>query len=607
MITSSELREKYLQFFKDRGHAIIPSAPLVPENDASTLFISAGMQPLVPYLLGQEHPAGTRLVNCQKCIRTGDIDEVGDAFHHTFFEMLGNWSLGDYFKEKSIPWSFEFLTKELNIPVEKLSVSVFAGDQDAPRDTEAAELWKSVGIPGERIYYFGKEDNWWAAGDTGPCGPDTEIFYDVTGEPCSPDCRPGDNCGRYFEIWNNVFMVYNRREDGSLEELPKKNVDTGMGLDRTVTVLNGLDDDYKNDLFSPLIEKTNQFLLRHVYGIDPRVNRAYRIIADHMRAVTFLISEGVFPGNKDKEYIVRRLIRNAQTQKFLWGEQKESLSLLVEPVCDVYKDIYPELLSKKTKIEQTIMEEEDKFSPAFEKGSKIWGKWVKDHPVGAVIPGSSVVGQGKPIPPVSAQILFDAYQTHGVPIEFMKDLTNGNIDEKGFYELLNKHQELSRTASAGMFKGGLAGDTPIMRKYHTTAHLLQAALRKVLGEHVEQAGQNITDERLRFDFKHQSALTEDEKKQVEDIINKNIEEAHPVYSKVMDLEEAYKEGALGFFKDKYGDQVSVYTVGDPEGVWVSKEICGGPHVDNTDEIGHVTIVKEESAGAGIRRIYIQLQ
>ncbi len=588
MITSSELREKYLKYFELKGHKVISSASLIPENDASTLFVSAGMQPLVPYLLGETHPSGTRLVGCQKCVRTDDIDEVGDAYHHTFFEMLGNWSLGDYFKKESIPWSYEFLTTELGISPDKLSVSVFAGDDDAPRDTEAAEIWKSVGIPDERIYYFGKEDNWWAAGPTGPCGPDTEIFYDVTGVPCTPDCKPGDICGRYFEIWNNVFMVYNRLDDGTLEELPNKNVDTGMGLERTIAVLNGLDDNYKSDLFWPIILK-----IKELTGENYEDNRkSIRIIADHIRASVFLIADGIVPSNKLQGYVLRRLLRRAATRAFLLNKDFNSkdFNTLSKIIFENYS-FYLKNANKEV-IENEISTEIRKFRSTLEKGLK----------------------EVQKIENIDGKIAFDLYQSYGFPLELTEELfleKGQQVDKEKFAEEFEIHRELSRTASAGMFKGGLAGDTPTMRKYHTTAHLLQAALRKVLGEHVEQKGQNITDERLRFDFKHSSPVTDMEKDKVEQIINEAIDKALPMYSKVVDLEEAYEDGALGFFRDKYGDQVSVYTIGSPstgsgqfsDENWVSKEICGGPHVGNTSEIGHVTINKEESAGAGIRRIY----
>lgn len=592
-VTSRELREKYLKFFEKKGHSVIPSAPLVPENDASTLFISAGMQPLVPYLLGEAHPAGKRLVNCQKCIRTGDIDEVGDTFHHTFFEMLGNWSLGDYFKKESVPWSFEFLTKELNLDPERLSVSVFAGDTDAPKDEEAAELWKSVGIPEERIYYFGKEDNWWAAGSIGPCGPDTEIFFDVTQKPCGPDCKPGDNCGRFFEIWNNVFMVYNRLEDGSLEELPKKNVDTGMGLDRTITILNGLDDNYKNDLFKPALEVL--VVLRKNGPTYEESPKPYRIILDHLRAAIFIVDDGVEPSNKGQGYVLRRLIRRAMVQARKLGmSDDEWLSNTLPSLMQPYIKKYPSLYENTPYINEVITLEVGKFRKTIDKGLKEFEKFDYNQ--------------------LNTLNAFNLYQSHGFPLEVIQELflqRNVLLDEKEFRELQKYHADLSRKVAARMFKGGLAGDTPTMRKYHTTAHLLQAALRKVLGEHVEQAGQNITDERLRFDFKHNQALSHEEIKLIEDQVNQVIDENLPVTSKVMPLEEAYAQGALGFFKDKYGDQVSVYTIGDPSTSDgrsgfppFSREICGGPHVANTGEIGRVKITKQESAGAGVRRIYM---
>lgn len=588
LMTSRELREKYLKFFENKGHKIIPSTPLVPENDSSTLFISAGMQPLVPYLLGQPHPAGTRLVNVQKCIRTGDIDEVGDTFHHTFFEMLGNWSLGDYFKKESIPWSYEFLTEELGISPEKLSVSVFAGDDDAPRDEEAAELWKGVGISEDRIYYFGKEDNWWAAGPTGPCGPDTEIFYDVTGKPCGSDCRPSDNCGRYFEIWNNVFMVYNRKKDGTLEELPKKNVDTGMGLERTIAVLNGLDDNYQSDLWLPIILNIERLSSKTYLGNE----KPMRIIADHMRASLFLIADGVVPSNKGHGYILRRLLRRlaAKMLNLTPGvrpiDEYEEIS---KAVIDLYGNTYPELNTIQSTVHTIFADELTKFSHSLIKGTTEIRKAVE----------------------VTGKMAFDLLQTHGVPLELTKEIAEEKgqkIDEEEFKKEFEKHQKLSRTASAGMFRGGLATMGETETKYHTATHLLQAALRQVLGSHVKQMGSNITTERLRFDFSHPRALTQEELKLIGELVNQKIEEDLPVTREVMNKDKALAEGALAFFKEKYPDEVSVYTIGPTaaSGQAFSKEICGGPHVAHTGEIGRVTITKEESAGAGVRRIYAKL-
>ncbi|TSC90194.1 MAG: alanyl-tRNA synthetase [Microgenomates group bacterium Gr01-1014_5] len=605
-MTSADLREKYLKFFEKKGHKIIPSASLVLENDPSTLFVSAGMQPLVPYLLGQQHSAGTRLVNVQKCIRTGDIDEVGDTFHHTFFEMLGNWSLGDYFKQESIPWSFEFLTRELDISPDKLSVSVFAGDGDAPRDEEAAELWKSVGIPAARIYYFGKEDNWWAAGATGPCGPDTEIFYDVTGKPCSPDCRPGDNCGRYFEIWNNVFMVYNRRDDGTLEELPKKNVDTGMGLERTIAVLNGLNDNYKSDLFLPIINK-----IEEVTGKKYEENiKPLRRIADHIRASVFIISDSVEPSNMARGYVLRRLVRRAL--RFLHKLEAESQTVLkiAESVIDNYSPIYPELKANSEHILKVLGEEEKKFE------EPINDLELYKQDLQAAIEYQLIKKIGTDRVPIlskpgiaSGKYVFENYQSYGVPPDLAQDIVEElgiKFDEKELEQAMVEHQEKSRTASVGMFKGGLATTGETETKYHTATHLLQAALRHVLGDHVHQMGSNITSERLRFDFSNPKALSSQEIELISELVNQKIVEDLLVTREVISKDKALAEGTLAFFKEKYPDEVLVYTIGNPGGEWFSKELCGGPHVGHTGEIGRVTITKEESAGMGVRRIYIKI-
>ncbi|OGY13823.1 MAG: alanine--tRNA ligase [Candidatus Blackburnbacteria bacterium RIFCSPLOWO2_01_FULL_41_27] len=606
-MTSAELREKYLKFFEDKGHKIIPSASLVPENDPSTLFISAGMQPLVPYLLGQPHSAGTRLVNVQKCIRTRDIDEVGDTFHHTFFEMLGNWSLGDYFKQESIPWSFEFLTRELDISPDKLSVSVFAGDDDAPRDAEAAEIWKNVGIPAARIYYFGKEDNWWAAGATGPCGPDTEIFYDVTGKPCSSECRPGDNCGRYFEIWNNVFMVYNRKDDGSLEELPAKNVDTGMGLERTIAVLNGLDDNYQTDLFLPIIQKIEEITGKK-YEDD---KKSFRRIADHTRASVFIIADGVDPSNTARGYVLRRLIRRALRYLYKLGAKTEMHAEIAQAVIYLYSPSYPGLKDKSERIFGILKDEEERFK------HPITDLELYKYDLEAAIQHQLIKKIGEEKIPIlsrpgvaSGRYVFENYQSFGVPPDLAEEtvLELGlKFDKKELDQAMAGHQEKSRTASVGMFRGGLATMGETETKYHTATHLLQAALRQVLGTHVKQMGSNITSERLRFDFSNPKALSSQEVELISELVNQKIVEDLLVTREVMSKDKALAEGTLAFFKEKYPDEVSVYTIGNPSGVWFSKELCGGPHVGHTGEIGRVTITKEESAGSGVRRIYANLE
>ena len=597
-MTSTEVREKFIKFFVEQGHKQIPSASLVPENDPTTLFISAGMQPLIPYLLGKEHSQGRRLVNWQKCLRTNDIDEVGDTFHHTFFEMLGNWSLGDYFKAESIPWSLEFLTKELGLKKEKISVSVFAGDDNTPRDEESASIWKKLGIPESRIYYYSKRDNWWAAGPTGPCGPDTEMFYDVTGKSHGPNCEPNDNCGRYFEIWNNVFMVYNKNADGSLEELPKKNVDTGMGLERITAVLQGKNDDYETDLFAPIIKSIEELSGKSYSGTENK--RSIRVVADHMRAVAFLIADGVIPANVERGYVLRRLIRRAVRGANRLGVKDKFGEKITKVVVNEFSSVYPELTKRQNDIYNIVAEEEERF-----RGPINWVEQYKQDLEAADKKGLiKRIGQ---IPILdktgvaSGRYVFENYQTYGVPPDLAEDIVKEvglKFNSGGFQKAMEEHQQKSRTSSAGMFKGGLAGDTPETRKLHTATHLLHQALRIVLGEHVGQKGSNITSERLRFDFSHPQALTQEEIKKVEDLVNEKISEGLPVSWKETTFEEAKKEGALAFFGEKYGEKVKVYSIGT-----FSQEVCGGPHVENTGEIGHVTIIKEESAGSGVRRIY----
>jgi alanyl-tRNA synthetase len=604
VITSRDLREKYLSYFEKLGHKRISPAPLVLKDDPSTLFTSAGMQPLVPYLKGQTHPDGVRLVDSQPSFRSQDIDEVGDNRHTTFFEMLGNWSLGDYFKNEQLEYIWKFLTEELELPKEKLYVSVFSGEGEIAKDEESKSRWLELGVSEDHIYEYGFRKNWWSlygppenmpVGEIG--GPDSEVFYDFgtelklheNSEFKDTECNPNCDCGRFLEIGNSVFIQYMKKEDGSLEELPQKNVDFGGGLERLVAAVNNDPDVYRTDGFLPLINILEKEL-EVTYGEDVEKDKVLRIVTDHIKASVFLIKSGVVPGNKLQGYVLRRLLRRSAVK--LTTVKPGSMGVLgslVDPLIEIYDGTnYLEPANEKDSIRNIIDEEISKFRQTLDKGLK----------------------EVQKIENIDGKQAFDLYQSYGFPLELTEELfreKGQDIDRTQFVEEFEKHRELSRTASAGMFKGGLAGDTPVMRKYHTAAHLLQAALRKVLGEHVEQAGQNITDERLRFDFKHTSPLTDEQKAEVEEMINKNIEESHPVYSKVMDLEEAYKEGALGFFRDRYGKEVSVYTVGDPSGVWVSKEICGGPHVENTNEIGHVTITREESAGAGIRRIYINLQ
>ncbi len=589
-MTAKELRQKYLDFFKSKGHAIIGSASLIPENDPTVLFTTAGMHPLVPYLMGEKHPEGTRLANCQKCIRTTDIDEVGDPTHHTFFEMLGNWSLGDYFKKEALSWSWEFLTSPewLGLDKNRLAVSVFAGDEDAPFDNEAFEIWRSLGVSEKRIARLPKKNNWWGpAGITGPCGPDSEMFYWAGASDQVPESFNDDN-DLWVEIWNDVFMQFNKREDGSYELLTQKNVDTGMGLERVLTLMNGLDDNYKSELFANIISKIEQ-LSGKKYGESEATTRAMRIIADHLRAATFIMADdkGVPPSNTDRGYIVRRLIRRAIRYGREIGIAEESWTKeIAKIVAHDYAGVYQELGRNIDKVIDWLKEEEAKFKKTIEKGEAELEKLLSS---GARVTGGHA---------------FDLFQTYGFPLEMTKEIIaekGGEIkNEEEFAEKLARHQELSRTASAGMFKGGLADASEESRRLHTAAHLLLAALRKVLGDHVYQKGSNITAERLRFDFSHPEKMTDEQNKEVERLVNEAIERKLPVTWKEIGLEEAKKEGAMGVFEAKYGAKVKVYTIGNEE--VVSKEICGGPHVENTAELGHFTIQKEESSSAGVRRI-----
>ena len=575
-----EIRNKYLNFFKNHGHVVIPSAPLIPENDPSVLFTTAGMQPLVPYLLGEPHPAGTRLTDYQKCVRTNDIDEVGDNRHLTYFEMLGNWSLGDYFKEESIQMSYDFLTKELGIPVEKLSVTCFAGDEDCARDEITASCWKKAGIPEERIYYFGKDDNWWIAGETGPCGPDTEMFYD-TGKPkCSPECNPSCGCGKYVEIWNNVFMEFYKDENGKYSKLKQHNVDTGLGLERMTMLLEEKETPFETELFAPIMEK-----LVELQKVDNIASR--RIVAEHLRSSMMIICDGGRPSNVDRGYILRRLIRRMVRHMNKLQISLDELSTLIDINVDNLKEMYPALEANKEIIKNVILEEKDKFVKTLEKGEKEFAKEV-----------GQVKEQGENIVP--GKVVFRLYDTYGFPPEVTEELATENgmkIDKEGFDKLFKEHQEKSRAGSEQKFKGGLASTGEMETKYHTATHLLNAALKQVLGAHVHQRGSNITAERMRFDFSHPAKMTDEEKQKTEDLVNEWIKEAIPVEHLEMKKDDAIKMGAEAMFIEKYGDIVSVYKIGD-----VSIELCGGPHVSNTSELGHFKIKKEESSSSGIRRI-----
>ena len=575
-----EIRNKYLNFFKAHGHKVIPSSPLIPENDPSVLFTTAGMQPLVPYLLGEKHPEGTRLTDYQKCLRTNDIDEVGDNRHLTFFEMLGNWSLGDYFKEEAIAMSYEFLTKELGINPEKLSVTCFAGDEDAPRDMVSAESWKKAGIPEERIYFYGKENNWWIAGEEGPCGPDTEMFLD-TGKPaCSEHCSPDCDCGKYVEIWNNVFMEYYKAKDGSITKLKQQNVDTGLGLERMAMLLQGKETPFDTELFLPVMEKLKE--LAKIDNIESR-----RIVAEHLRSSMMIISDGGRPSNIDRGYVLRRLIRRMTRHLNKLQIELNELNTLIDLYTETLKEFYPELEQNKEEIKQTILAEKDKFMKTLAHGEREFEKVAK-----------KAKQENKNT--IDGYTIFKLYETYGFPPEITSDLAKEQgfeIDLNGFDKLFKEHQEKSRMGSEQKFKGGLAEQNEQTTKYHTATHLLHKALQMVLGEHAKQSGSNITTERLRFDFTHPEKMTPEQLKQVEDIVNEQIKRDLAVTCEEMTLEEAKASGATGLFENKYGEKVKVYSIGN-----FSKEICGGPHVTHTAELGHFKIKKEESSSAGVRRI-----
>ena len=571
------LRDRYINFFVERGHKQIPSAPLVPENDPSVLFNTAGMQPLIPYLMGQPHPYGTRLCNYQKCIRTTDLEEVGDTYHHTFFEQLGNWSLGDYFKKETITWSFEFLTKELNIPIERLAVTVFAGNDIIPKDDESIEIWKSLGIKEERIYPT-ENDNFWKVGETGPCGPDSEIFYFRGNEEIPLKFDPEDE--RWVEIWNDVFMSYNLKEDSSLEELPKKNIDTGMGVERVVASLEGYDDNYMSSIWKNPRKKLEE-ISSEVYDSN---KKSFRIILDHIRTAVFILADpaGVKPSNTDQGYILRRLIRRAirHAKKLSIDTNSSWMEELALIFIDDFKNYYKELEDNKEVVLEGLKAERIKFNRTLEKGLRKFEK-VSD----------------KDIDGITAFHLFDTY---GFPLELTIELANEkglNVDVEGYKQKFREHQELSRSSSQGKFKGGLAGDSEIETKYHTATHLLNAALKEVVDKNIHQRGSNITVERMRFDFNCDHKLTDEEKMNVEDLVNKWIDEGLDVRVDEMSKQEALASGAECMFIEKYPDIVTVYSIGD-----ISKELCGGPHVKNTKEIGEFKIIKEEASSAGVRRI-----
>ena len=587
---ANELRRAYIDFFKRHGHAEIKSASLIPENDPTVLFTTSGMHPLVPFLLGEKHPAGKRLVNCQKCVRTGDIDEVGDTTHLTFFEMLGNWSLGDYFKEEAIVMSHEFLTDVLGIAVEKLWISCFGGDQDAPRDEEAAAVWQKLGIPAGRIVFLGKEHNWWGpAGQTGPCGPDTEMFVELEQPACGPDCGVTCNCGKYVEIWNDVFMQYNKTAAGAYEQLQQKNVDTGMGLERTAAILQGKQSCFQTEQFAGIMSE-----LAEITGVkQPGDTVGGRIIADHLRAAAFLMGDGVRPANVDQAYVLRRLIRRSIREARKFGVDQAFTHRIVNTVVDEYGEVYPELQANREEMIAALKEEEEQFASTLERGIREFSKLINS------------------IPPhvkkkvISGRKAFFLYETYGFPLELTIEMAaerGFSVDREGYKKAERKHQEMSREGSQQRFKGGLADNSEKTAALHTATHLLQAALREVLGDHVGQAGSNITPERLRFDFTHGAKMTPEERAEVERLVNEAIQKDLPVQCQEMSLEEARSKGAMALFEDRYGDRVKVYRIGD-----VSMEICGGPHAERTGRLGTFKIKKEESSSRGVRRIKAVLQ
>jgi len=621
-MTPDQLRQKYLDFFARQGHAIVPSAPLVPENDPTTLFTGSGMQPMVPYLLGEKHPKGTRITDSQKCFRSQDIEEVGDNRHTTFFEMLGNWSLGDYFKKEQLRWFFEFLTKEVGLDPQRLFVTVFSGSQELgiPRDTESVAIWKELfkevgieatdvdnaerdGIQGGRIFYYGEKKNWWSRSGVPanmpsgePGGPDSEVFFDFgaelqlhenspfQNEPCHVNC----DCGRFLEIGNSVFMQYQKQDDGSFKELPQKNVDFGGGLERILAVQNNKRDVFETELFSEIIAQIEQTTGKK-YEAEHKTQM--RVIADHLKAAVFLIKDGVVPSNKTQGYFLRRLIRRATVKLHQLGGSLNPSSLFTiadRGVLQTYDGVYFDRRVDRDLIDRVLSEEAAKFSKSLDKGLRFFEKQDK----------------------VDGKVAFDLYQTYGFPLEItieMAQQKHEQVDVDQFKAEFEKHKDLSRSASAGMFKGGLADHSEVTTKYHTATHLLQAALRKVLGTHVQQKGSNITGERLRFDFSHNAPMTTEQQQEVEKLVNDWIKADLPVTMQLMQKQDALRSGAIAFFIEKYPDQVSVYTIGkDPEHDWISKEFCGGPHVKSTGEIGPIKLTKEQSASAGVRRVYMQL-
>jgi len=664
-ITARHLRSLFIEFFVRKGHTVIPSASLIPENDPTVLFTTAGMHPLVPYLMGQTHPAGQRLCNVQKCVRTGDIDDVGDKSHLTFFEMLGNWSLGDYFKKEMIPWSWEFLTSKewLGLDPDKLAFTVFEGDEDAPRDMESHDLWVQAGARPEQIFFLPKEYNWWGpAGLTGPCGPDTEMFIVRDQEPCGPDCSPACDCGRYLEIWNDVFLEYNKLPDGSYEPMAQKNVDTGMGLERTVLVLTGKDSVYETDLFSGIIQKIEQLSGKKYEGADEETLRSFRVVADHMRTATFILGDprGVSPSNVDQGYVLRRLIRRAVRHGMQLGLKDDFTAEIAMVIIDQYQEVYPELRAHRSFVLEQLLLEEKRFARTISQGMRefdkmmrrmqeamsgftqlrqalqetLFSKEMQQRFLSAKEVMQNVGSTLRPLPELSqfakevqkldeafqtienfrgvlekqlkgmktipGRDAFKLYDTYGFPVEITMELAKEHglqVDQGAFEQRFREHQKASQAGAQQRFKGGLADHSEQTTKLHTATHLLQAALRQVLGDEVHQKGSNITPERLRFDFTFGRKMTREEIQQVEDLVNQAIKADAPISYEEMDAEQALASGAMGLFEERYGDKVRVYTMGE-----FSKEICGGPHVASTGELGSFKIQKEESSSAGVRRI-----
>ena len=590
-ITAAQLRRKFLDFFVRHGHAEIKSSSLIPENDPTCLFTTAGMHPLVPYLLGEKHPAGKRLTDVQKCLRTGDIDEVGDPFHLTFFEMLGNWSLGDYFKKEAISMSFEFLTKELGFTPEEIKVTCFAGDENAPRDTEAAGIWMSLGIPEKNIYYLGKEDNWWGpAGQTGPCGPDTEMFVPLDRPDCGPNCGPACGCGKWVEIWNDVFMQYNKTAEGKYVPLEHPNVDTGMGVERVTAFMQGVKSAYETELFAGIFKCIQQLSNNPEANSD---NRSARIVAEHLRASTFLIGDGVKPSNVDQGYVLRRLIRRAVREARKLGITEIFTAKVADVIIAEYSEFYPVLKEKADFIKEELTREEEQFAKTLENGTREFNKLVDK------------------IPPtverkvISGRMAFNLYETYGFPLELTIEMAKERgfqVDEEGFHEAYEKHQAQSRAGAEQKFKGGLADHSEKTAALHSATHLLHKALRIVLNCDAAQAGSNITAERLRFDFTYGEKMTPEQLKAVEDLVNEQIKRDLPIVCEEVPLEEAKRRGAIGLFESKYGEKVKLYTMGD-----FSMEICGGPHATHTGALGHFRILKEESSSRGVRRIKAVLE